>query len=175
MNDHIFDELRLSLARGRQGGPAQSVSARTRRRRRTQRRTQWAKAVAAAATTHVKLAGEAANAMVAAAPSEQPKGGARAKRPDEPDAVRHPGSRAASWRMLRLDEMHRAVPSAGRQQMRLLPLPVISIYLSIYRCAVLRNILFYSALTCEACCSSLEISAEDDMSGESESCFDGGR
>ena len=80
MNDHIFDELRLSLARGRQGGPAQSVSARTRRRRRTQRRTQWAKAVAAAATTHVKLAGEAANAMVAAAPSEQPKGGARAKR-----------------------------------------------------------------------------------------------
>ena len=79
MNDHIFDELRLSLARGRQGGPAQSVSARTRRRRRTQRRTQWAKAVAAAATTHVKLAGEAANAMVAAAPSEQPKKGRSAR------------------------------------------------------------------------------------------------
>ena len=80
MTTFFFDELRLWRGDGREGRPSQSVHERTRRRRRTQRRTQWAKAVAAAATTHVKLAGEAANAMVAAAPSEQPKGGARAKR-----------------------------------------------------------------------------------------------
>ena len=45
-----------------------------------QHRMPWAKAVVAAVTTHVKLAGEAADARVAAAPSERPKGGARVER-----------------------------------------------------------------------------------------------